>query len=919
MKIQLDKYQHELVFVIFLFTSQFCFKGMNGAKFVFEAVGSDGDLLSANAIRGLCDLEEQYLRPYFKLHCPLISIARVVTDMVKKPCSQITDNDTEPIRNLFGKCAPFYYNSTLKDRVRPSDMKAHNIPPECIQRKSYNFVYSTFYYLANVGYMSTENPSQTNLRYTIAYMVFAESIETDWENFYRAYLENEQVSNSYVRLAAVDLPDQEAIKYDLFSEYIYSDMKLFVLAALLIVAIMIAYLKSVALMVAAVLNVVSSFVLAYFLYSVVFRITFFPFLNVLALLVLIAVGADDVFIFCDTWEQVHRGAGTELPLDVAMARTFSHAALSIFVTSLTTAAAFFANVVSQITVIRCFGIFAGLSMLCNFFFMIVWTPSILIISVKVWDAVLRCCNSGSDQCFRAHRWLTGLFAKLNHRLFSCIFPYLIEKIWPVWLVVFIGFGFSSCFIIFVNPKLRLPTSQNFQLLDSNNILEKWDSTFQDRFQSVIDNRKDSSEGNVSLIFVWGFEPNYGGFSLNPEHTDRRIMTDSSFDFYSTESQVWSQKFCELLKSAPFVNTYAKTMPCMMDQVVELVKDYCVPPYSTLMPICCTRKTPPFTREQLEVCGPLMMYDSTCPSRRNNHMLYGKIGQMVYDGNNRIKGFVVSVDTNMRFSLSYSTMDSNYKQTEAFLKGALATAPAQMNKAFFAVQPSFFALFYDLQRGIALGTFYSIGISLGIAFLVMFLATRNVLVTIYAVVNIGCVILCTIALIVLLGWDLNILESITVSLGIGLSIDFTIHYGVAYSLSEHSDSKSRTRDAFARVGGAVAMSALTTFVAGTAMLPSHVLAYYKLGTFLMIIMAFSWAYSTFLFQSLCRIVGPRGNFCQVSLCGKLTRPTDVVLGVNPAVASNEDGPPVFTSTYVNFVTDQATVSTNDQHSFSSVAV
>lgn len=840
--------------------------------------------------------------------------------MVKKPCSQITDNDTEPIRNLFSKCAPFYYNGTLKDRVRPSDMKAFNIPPECVQRKNYNFVYSTFYYLANVGYMSQENPGQINMRYAIAYMVYAESIDRDWEDFYRVYLENEEIGNSYVRLVAVDLPDHEAIKYDLFSEYIYSDMKLFVLAALLIVAIMIVYLKSVALMVAAILNVGSSFVLAYFLYSVVFRITFFPFLNVLALLVLIAVGADDVFIFCDTWEQVHRGAGTELPLDVAMARTFSHAALSIFVTSLTTAAAFFANVVSQITVIRCFGIFAGLSMLCNFFFMIVWTPSILIISVKLWDAVLRCCNSSNDQCFRAHRCFTGLFAKMNHRLFSCIFPYLIEKIWPVWLVVFIGCGLSSCFIIFVNPKLRLPTSQNFQLLDSNNILEKWDSTFQDRFQAVIDNRKGSSEGNVSLIFIWGFEPNYGGFSLNPEQTpDRRITTDSSFDFYSSESQMWSQKFCEQLKSSPFVNTYAKSVPCLMDEVAELVKDYCVLPYSALMPTCCARRTPPFTREQLEVCGPLMLYASTCSSRRNSRMPFRQIGQMVYDANNRIKGFVVSIDTNMQFSLSYSAMDSNYKRTEAFLKGALATAPAPMSKAFLAVEPSFFALFYDLQRGIASGTFYSIGISLGIAFLVMFLATRNVLVTLYAVLNIGCVILCTIALIVLLGWDLNILESITVSLGIGLSIDFTIHYGVAYSLSEHPDSKSRTRDAFARVGGAVAMSALTTFVAGAAMLPSHVLAYYKLGTFLMIIMAFSWAYSTFLFQSLCCVVGPRGNFCQVPLCGKLTRLPDVVLEVNPAAVSNEDGPPVFTSTYVNFVTDQVTVSTNDQHSFSSVAV
>ena len=59
-----------------------------------------------------------------------------------------------------------------------------------------------------------------------------------------------------------------------------------------------------------------------------------------------------------------------------------------------------------------------------------------------------------------------------------------------------------------------------------------------------------------------------------------------------------------------------------------------------------------------------------------------------------------------------------------------------------------------------------------------------------------------------------------------------------------------------------MAALTTFVAGAAMLPSHILAYTKLGMFLMLVMGFSWVYATFFFQSVCRIIGPRGNFCQI---------------------------------------------------------
>ena len=55
-----------------------------------------------------------------------------------------------------------------------------------------------------------------------------------------------------------------------------------------------------------------------------------------------------------------------------------------------------------------------------------------------------------------------------------------------------------------------------------------------------------------------------------------------------------------------------------------------------------------------------------------------------------------------------------------------------------------------------------------------------------------------------------------------------------------------------------MAALTTFLAGVAMMPCHVLAYTKLGTFLMLVMCFAWLYSTLFFQSLCWVVGPIGQ-------------------------------------------------------------
>jgi predicted RND superfamily exporter protein len=124
------------------------------------------------------------------------------------------------------------------------------------------------------------------------------------------------------------------------------------------------------------------------------------------------------------------------------------------------------------------------------------------------------------------------------------------------------------------------------------------------------------------------------------------------------------------------------------------------------------------------------------------------------------------------------------------------------------------------------------------------------------ITISFAIMCTVAVLVFLGWQLNIVESIILSLAVGLSIDYTIHYGVAYRLSNaEATSGERAAQASCSVGSAVTMAALTTFVAGGAVMPCEVLIYVKLGIFLMAVTSFSWLYATFFFQSLCHVIGP----------------------------------------------------------------
>ena len=52
-----------------------------------------------------------------------------------------------------------------------------------------------------------------------------------------------------------------------------------------------------------------------------------------------------------------------------------------------------------------------------------------------------------------------------------------------------------------------------------------------------------------------------------------------------------------------------------------------------------------------------------------------------------------------------------------------------------------------------------------------------------------------------------------------------------------------------------------------MIPAKVLVYFQMAQFLMLVMVVSWIYSTFFFLPLCMVIGPTGNFGQLT-CSKL---------------------------------------------------
>ena len=531
-------------------------------------------------------------------------------------------------------------------------------------------------------------------------------------------------------------------------------------------------------------------------------------------------------------------------------------------------------------------------MLANFFFMITWTPAIIIMMDKyrrvnlhsmivlagsflvMLPMVVARLFDFQIEYMCSLCSLKKLLGKGSNFIFGKVFPWMIEKLWALWLLLFLGIGIGGMVGVFYSPKLKLPHSKEIQLFPDSQVIERWGQGLRTNFRYIIDADNKQLE-SISIQFVWGIKPEDNG-DLYDTDAKMTLVQDKIFNLTSEDSQRWMIDFCDDLIQQPFIDPkyrqHKDAHPCLFQLYKKMLSNACngttmhlrmtnTLNASYLYPCCKSGVyTLPTNASKLNICLPILAREAMYNGMTGRHNVLGQI--LFSSKTNAPTGYILSVITTKPFSTSYEEMEENVDLFEDYLNKWLNKAPPGLKNGFVTSMRYFH--FFDLQKSIANGTYYSIILSLSFAFVVMLLTSLNVLITIYALITITLAIAATIASLVFMGWELNIIESVTISLAVGLSIDFTIHYGVAYRLSNEKNQKARVRESFARVGSAVVMAALTTFLAGATMMPSHIMGYRELGIFLMLVMTFSWFFATFFFQSLCRLAGPKGTFCQIPL-------------------------------------------------------
>jgi len=833
--------------------------GVEYVKLVFSSV-DDKTLWTPVKLRSMCHLEDVYIRQlkefdavcihttHSRRCCRSWSAGNYIALLANRSsCEAVRERDVKRVLRIMKQCAETFRHDvsipvTCWDVDFPASRHCASVPRRCRSRGA--AIYRLLYHIVDASFPY----HSSTLKHAVSYLPVARGVGA--RKLYDAVAHGSRVEDGLTSIVAVDF----GVKQDLFDQYLISDLVWFGLALASVTIAVCFYTRSIFITLSAFTFIAFAIVIAYFIYGCLLRITFFPFMNLLVVIVLIGIGVDDVFVYFSLWRRAKCERDTKAPHHLVRT-VVCHATPSALASSATTAAAFFAGgATSNVVVLRCFGIFAGVAVACHFVILALSMPAVLQLNAQ-WSSVW-CTASSKLEYFatvvsiRANYFIDSMISSFVHR-----FRYILVPFCSV-------LGVMAMIVIFIYPGLQLPTSDEFQLFAADHPLEVYDLQMKSQFWFT----RSSGSGApiMPLTVVWGVKPTTSLDRMDPlDHGT--LQYDEHFEVGNPAARQFLLSFCRRLRQSPYyqLESGMQLNNCFLENFERFLHRGCRDINGRSLRPCCrdrgSRSSHSYNSSVFHRC--IREY---APSLAKSSALFSSshsAGLRFDKTTGRFVAIIVEFLSTEPFSLNYSRIGKFYNVMNAHVMEALQTAPEGLRHGFFTS----YLEFYDLQHSLASGIPLSTGLAVVAAAVVAFLVTLNLLVTVYAMLSVLMSICVTVAALVCLGWRLNVVESVTVSVAAGLSVDFALHHAVAYCLTSSQYARQiRVRDAAQAVSAPVAMSAVTTFLVGLCLTPSTIRAYRQIGIFLMIIVAVSWFFTTFFFQALLSVAGPQGNFTQLRL-------------------------------------------------------
>lgn len=589
-------------------------------------------------------------------------------------------------------------------------------------------------------------------------------------------------------------------------------------------------------------EIVISLPLALFVWKLLMRQSRVSWLQILSVYILLCVGADDLFVFHDTWKQ-----SAEMPraisadLSTRFAWTFKRAALAMLTTTATTAICLGATAASPMGQMQAFGIFTALAIIADYIMVITFFPACVVVHAKyLTPCTKRMCACGPpaaaakvakggdveagtvvkerrstrllrDTCAPfLHRWRWGLIAS-----FALI---------AIGAAVFVSANMTAA----EELKFFSPSHPMQMMIDisANEFLGRTDWKHQATIAYGLSSPPLTYEPSVEFLRAdyeaenpWA--PSYVGSAAFDAAMQQRIADDCDAAAADTTLVAAGEVYC-LLNALRDWNGAAFPYETSSDLHTALLSFYSSAYYADLY---------------------------------STHAGYARLTAFVSTTEGASGGEVLGV---------YHTFNSTIPQNTR-------AVPAQAGPWFEAwqqfadarcgdvgcVQTLGLWSWYDVLSSLFSFAMTTTIICVCCSFVVLLIATRNVLIALYATLAIIAVIACVLCGILILGFSFGMFECIFIILTCGMAIDYAVHLAHFY---QHADGtrQQRTTSALHGVGLSILGGAVTTMGAGAPQFLCQILFFRLNGTFIFLTSGFALAFSFGLLLPLLMAIGPEGQ-------------------------------------------------------------
>lgn len=213
----------------------------------------------------------------------------------------------------------------------------------------------------------------------------------------------------------------------------------------------------------------------------------------------------------------------------------------------------------------------------------------------------------------------------------------------------------------------------------------------------------------------------------------------------------------------------------------------------------------------------------------------------------------------RVFLPSSELRDFYNTWEGVLAQLNDGAPGSLGRAFQAAGESSGRankwVFMVLQETYVSMAITGVLAGLTLAFIVLLMATQNVIVSGLCILAISGALLCVLACVVLIGWQLGSNEALGIMSLTGFAVDYTVHLAHAYMESKEVKRVERVHDAFRDMGISVFWGMLTSVISAVTLASCALQNLAKFGTFFLLTIAWAYAWSVLFSMPLMATIGP----------------------------------------------------------------